>query len=481
MILAVILLAALAPAAGQTCSKIPAPAKQSFCKTTKKCCAAASTRRLGAAAGQGDDIDMGSFPMKLKGDKHMRSFASMKLEKKFPGVKMLDRWQRDGSVANIVKVTKRSAAKLDVKATNLYDVTDDDFHKTLLDDIKKTYTMKEFFAEKYPDDDWDDLDEMREHKGWTIGELMIHLYTVESPDIYRPMNKMLREATSMDDIDEYWQSYISVLYAGLKTHAPFVDVDTYRGVNDCTSLDVLHVGDEGVLPTFTSTSTSKGAAAGFAGGCTLLHFTGGGYDIKSYSGFPSEAELLVEPGRIYNIETAEEVDGNEKFDCVTKGDDNHVVDESADADGVKEVSCDDVTAAFGAKWETKYCPLGADCCDPPEPVTNAGADCCECCDLGGSCDGEVCLAEGEDFFCGATQGGADADDIAQFKEMIGCDAAVTLARTGAAAGFPAAFLAGAAAVSGASFLVFAVYFATKKTQTPLDGAEEPSLYEPLAA
>merc|ERR1719148_384744 len=161
MIRAVILLAALALAAGQKCDKIPAWAKQSFCKTTVKCCEdAASSRRLAAAAGQGDDIDMSGFPM--KGDKHMRSIASMMLEKKFPAVKMLDRWQRDGSVANIVKVTKRSATKMGVEPTNLYDVTDDAFHKTLLDDIKKTYTMEEFFAEKYPSHSWKQLDKMRE-------------------------------------------------------------------------------------------------------------------------------------------------------------------------------------------------------------------------------------------------------------------------------------------------------------------------------
>jgi len=485
MLRTVTLLAALAFAAAQDCDTIPAWAKQNFCRSSTKCCDAASSRRLSAAAGQGKKMSMGMFA--VKAEKRMRSVASVMRAKKHQSAKMLVRWQRDGPLTNIVKVNKRNTNKEGVTATNLYDVVDDDFHKTLLDNVVKTYTMQEFFAEKYPDEDWDELEESRQDRGWTMGELMIHLYTEESPDIYRPMNKMLREATSMDDIDEYWQSYIKVLYAGMKTHAPYVVTDTYRGVSDCSSLDVLHVGDEGVMPSFTSTSTSKNAAAGFAGGCTLLHFTGGGYDIKSYSSFPGEAELLVEPGRTYTISTAEEEDGNEKFDCDTDGDSNHAVDEDADADGASgPVSCDDITAHYGDVWNDKYCPLGAACCADlyPPPVENSAADCCDCCDIGGDCDGQVCDADGEDFYCGATRTmdfQADEDDVADFKAAIGCDAAVTMASTRAAAASSATFFAGVAMVSGASFLVSAFYFGSKTSPPQIEDSEQPSLYEPLAA
>jgi len=409
----------------------------------------------------------------------------VKKEKKFRSAKMLDRWQRDGPLTNILKVNKFKTEKDAVKAATLYDVTDDDFHKTLLDNLEKTHTMQEFMAEKYPDQDWDELDNMRQDRGWTIGELMIHLYTEEDPDIYRPMNKMLREATSMDDIDEYWQSYIRVLYAGLKRHAPFLAVDTWRGVSDCSSLDVLHVGDEGVLPSFTSTSTDEDAAAGFSGGCTLLHFTGGGYDVSSYSSFPAEAELLVEPGRTYTISTAEETDdGYERFDCSTDGDANHAVDEDADADGAAgPISCDDVTAHYGDKWNDKYCPLGAACCADLEPpaVEDSGASCCDCCDIGGDCDGQTCQVEDEEYFCGATESGVDEDDISDFKEAIGCDASVTMTRKRAAKASSVIFFAGVAVVSGASFFAFAFYSASKKSHTQVDDAEQPSLYEPLAA
>merc|ERR1719247_308890 len=370
---------------------------------------------------------------------------------------------------------------------NLYDVKDDDFHKTLLDNVKKTHTMHEFMAEKYPEQDWDELEDMRQDNGWTMGELMIHLYTEEDPDIYRPMNKMLREATSMDDIDEYWQSYIVVLYSGLKTHAPFIATDTWRGVSDCSSLDVLHVGDEGVLPSFTSTSTDEDAAAGFSGGCTLLHFSGGGYDVSSYSSFPAEAELLVEPGRIYTIAAAEESsDGYERFDCTTDGDGNHAVDEDADADGAAgPISCDDVTAHYGDKWNSKYCPLGEACCEDltPPPVENSGANCCDCCDSGGDCDGDICQdPDGdEEYYCSVTEDGIDEDDLAEFKEEIGCDAVVLMARTRAATRSLVTVFLGVAMGTGACFLAFAFYSATKKFRYPIVEAEEPSLYEPLAA
>lgn len=380
-------------------------------------------------------------------------------------MKMLDRWKQDGSLLNIVKPTKTRKAKSDVQGVEplgLYDVSDDDFHKTLMSTIAKSHTLKEFMAEKYPDEDWDDLHDLREENGWTKGELAIHLYTTEEPNIYGPMNRMMRTATSLDDIDEYWQSYMAILKTALEKHAPFVNVDTWRGVSDCSSLDALHVGDEGVLPSFTSTSTVKDAAAGFAQGCTLLHFTGGGYDVSSYSDFPGEAELLVEEGRVYTIDTAEENCGDDgcfqQFDCETTGPSDGVTGPTEDASAEPQDG-DDVCSKIAADvpdFEDKYCPYCACCVAPPPPPVQDDTDCCSCCSVGGACEGDVCQysAAGGDVLALCNDAAASHADLffgcssgAQIATASRLQIAPMTALTAIGCIVVAMFLAGAAAMS----------------------------------
>merc|ERR1719174_14795 len=122
MLRPITVLTALVVAIAQDCDKIPAWAKQSFCRASSKCCDAASSRRLAVAAFQGEKkyVNMSMFAM--RGEKRIRSIASLKRQKKLRSAKMLDRWQRDGPLTNIVKVSKLSMKKSPITPTNLYDV-----------------------------------------------------------------------------------------------------------------------------------------------------------------------------------------------------------------------------------------------------------------------------------------------------------------------------------------------------------------------
>jgi hypothetical protein len=384
----------------------------------------------------------------------------------------------DGPVLNIVKPTKKA------KAIGLYDVSDDDFHKEMLDDVAKSYTLQEFMAEKYPDEDWDKLDELRQDIGWTLPELAIHLYTTEVPNLYGPMNKMMREATSMDDIDEYWQSYMKILKNGLQKFAPFSTADTWRGVGDCSALDVLHVGDEGVLPSFTSTSTSMEAAAGFARGCTVLHFTGGGYDVSGYSDFPGEAELLMEEGRVYTIATAERMCEDdecfERFDCETSGPAAGVTgptaapdDEPTDESGLCATIADQVP-----EFQTEYCPLCNCCGPPPTPVEEDDGTCCSCCSVGGSCEHELCQDP-----TNIDDGIGYCDDAAANDPSIfSCDASLVQVLSKNQQKSTVIIAAACSMLMGMLFSAVAVSTCRRNRQHEYSGEldeEQPSLYTPL--
>lgn len=151
--------------------------------------------------------------------------------------------------------------------------------------------------------------DMQTQKGWSDPEMAMMGYTAEF--FYQPMNKILREAKSMTDIDDWWQSYIALLKDGLDNYAEYVDAPSYRGMTNCDGT-LFHEGGKGLLPQFTSTTVDKQVALGWAKPCNghdrlVLYFTGGGYDISKYSVFPEERELLLEPGREFVVGSVEKI------------------------------------------------------------------------------------------------------------------------------------------------------------------------------
>jgi len=151
--------------------------------------------------------------------------------------------------------------------------------------------------------------EIQTQKGWSDPEMAMFGYTVNV--FYGPVNKMLREAKSTADIDDWTQSYIALLKDGLENNAKYVDVQTYRGMKNCDGAQ-FHPGTKGILPQFTSTSTAKRVALSWASPCNdhnplVVYFTGGGYDISKYSFYPKEQELLLEPGREFVVGSVENI------------------------------------------------------------------------------------------------------------------------------------------------------------------------------
>jgi len=184
----------------------------------------------------------------------------------------------------------------------LFTVSNDAFHRHLLEEVSAKHTLHEFLDSKFPKSKKGLVDTQR-RKGWSDGELAMHIYT--SNVLYQELNQLLREATALEDLDSYWQSYIYHLKDGLERHAKYGEVETWRGVRDLEAHKTFQSGQGGVLPAFTSTSSDKAVA--FMFGTVVFHFTGGGYDIQNYSEFPGEAELLMEPGREYRVGSVEDM------------------------------------------------------------------------------------------------------------------------------------------------------------------------------
>mmetsp|Transcript_47209 Transcript_47209/g.150680 ORF Transcript_47209/g.150680 Transcript_47209/m.150680 type:complete len:569 (-) Transcript_47209:65-1771(-) len=263
-------------------------ATNDFCQFVCPCCA-------GVPAGTVEGRRLGETPAQPR-DLHQTARA-LGQEPQAPadGAAALAQFEEGG---RFLKSARLSEQWVQEGAVALFDTSSSDFHKSLMGSVTANHTLQEFYDVKYGSPSWALLSKMRRAHNWDEGELAIFLYTTEWPQIYAPMNKLLREATSLEDIDEYWQSYMAILKHGLETYARYVEVDTWRGVS-CDAVDALPVGSTGVLPSFTSTSTEHRVASSF--GCTVLHFTGGGYDIQEYSHFPGEAEVLLEQGRSYRV------------------------------------------------------------------------------------------------------------------------------------------------------------------------------------
>jgi len=193
----------------------------------------------------------------------------------------------------------------------LYTVSNSTFHRRLLTKVVNKRNLKEFLSRHASTLEFANLMETQMAKNWTDEELAIHMYTTNL--LYFKLNKMLREASSLDDIDEYWQSYIYYLKKGLEEYAEYGAVETWRGVPNVNATSEFRAGDRGVMLAFTSTSTLRAVAFDFAGRSTdsvVLHFTGGGYDIRKYSLYEGEAELLIEPGREYHVGSVQKVQCN---------------------------------------------------------------------------------------------------------------------------------------------------------------------------
>jgi len=197
-------------------------------------------------------------------------------------------------------------------------VSNSTFHKTFLKNVTARYSLQEFYQEEFKDSytTWDQLETLRNGKGWNDTELAIHMYITNI--LYRQLNTITREARSMSDINLYWQSYLWFLKQGLETSSQFAAGEVWRGVSPCNAHAAFGVGAHGVLPSFTSTSADRGVAEAF--GCVILHFTGGGYSIQSFSAYPSEAEVLLEPGRTYFVRNKTTIDSGQTLVTLeTKG------------------------------------------------------------------------------------------------------------------------------------------------------------------
>jgi len=189
-----------------------------------------------------------------------------------------------------------------------YTVSDSTFHRKLLTSVVNKRNLKEFLSRHASTAEFADLMTKQMAKNWTDEELAIHMYTTNL--FYFKLNKMLREASSLDDIDEYWQSYIYYLKKGLEEYAEYGAVETWRGVSNVNATSKFQAGDAGVTLAFTSSSTLRAVAFDFAGrskDSAVLHFTGGGFDIRKYSFYEGEAELLIEPGREYHVGSVQTV------------------------------------------------------------------------------------------------------------------------------------------------------------------------------
>lgn len=182
----------------------------------------------------------------------------------------------------------------------MYAVKDDDFHKTVLEQVMQNNNLSSFIKEHFADNETD-FAAKKEQMSWTDDELAIWLYTIEDPQVYLQLNKVLRDAATLVDVDPFWQVYISYLVCGLQNYTAYVDVALWRGVlmygEDVGEL--FKLGYRGVLPQFTSATPYQDIARGF--GDVLLHFTGGGYNISNYSEYPFEGQVLLEPGRQYQV------------------------------------------------------------------------------------------------------------------------------------------------------------------------------------
>lgn len=184
--------------------------------------------------------------------------------------------------------------------TLMYAVRDDEFHKTVLEQVVQQHNLSTFIDEHFPDNSTD-FAAKQDEMSWTDNELAIWLYTIENPQVHVAMNTVLRDATTIIDIDPFWQTYISCLANGLQNHTAYVDATLWRGVllyGEPVG-EVFTLGRAGVLQQFLSTTPSQVVARGF--GDVLLQFTGGGYDVRDYSEYPFEGVVLLEPGRQYRV------------------------------------------------------------------------------------------------------------------------------------------------------------------------------------
>jgi len=121
---------------------------------------------------------------------------------------------------------------------------------------------------------------------------VIHMYTLEAPPIYRPLNKVLR-LRDPEGIAR-WRPFIYKLQeACLKL--PPCSALVWRGISAGLKFESLTINARVTWCAFTSTSLSRDAAVSFFGeqGVMFRALVFGARDISLLSKFPEEAELLL--------------------------------------------------------------------------------------------------------------------------------------------------------------------------------------------
>jgi len=141
-------------------------------------------------------------------------------------------------------------------------------------------------------------------KGATADSLLAaHMYTTETPALYRIINGGLRAGSNA--VLEKMQVFFAALVQALEALDGNVGQEPlYRGQDKIYGKDVT-VGATVSWEAFTSVSTEERVARGFAGGGVLfkLHDVPPtvGASLTPLSAYPNEAEILLPPGAAFTV------------------------------------------------------------------------------------------------------------------------------------------------------------------------------------
>ena len=138
------------------------------------------------------------------------------------------------------------------------------------------------------------------------------------------MNGVLRAQDR--DLVKPWKHYIYLLLKALRKIPPADDHGVYRGMRDTTLSDLGRHYERGQtfqLASFTSTTASLGVMNRFVGSNgdrVILHLTlneSVARDIRPFSMFESERELLMPPNMIFRVDSIFNAgNGLYQLDCI---------------------------------------------------------------------------------------------------------------------------------------------------------------------
>jgi len=131
-----------------------------------------------------------------------------------------------------------------------------------------------------------------------------NLGTKKEMNMYYIMNKVLLLRDENHESVKLWKGFVRHLKMALES-LPRKTLITYRGIP--TQGELLRnviIGQSLYWPTFTSTSTNREAALGFAGtnGVFMIFKIESGKKISEYSCYPNEAEVLLPPDICFIVE-----------------------------------------------------------------------------------------------------------------------------------------------------------------------------------